>query len=241
MPLCRRCVRGELTHLEDCARPAAFVACLYCLNFCLSYLSRSGSSSHKLCLLDYTQEVTWSHAWELPGTRCRHPGLLTRPQAAHRSDNQSRARGPGPPSSSRQRSAGEDASSSSTATSWGRTLSEKLRLRNGKSSTLQTSRRAGPKPPSVGPVIIDTGQAKSGESDDSEAESRPPNLASVWALIVLSLAYLHHSTTGCATGHCGWPSALKHSSSSEVGPTEAYHASLRLQVCSASHVATDWS
>ena len=91
---------------------------------------------------------------------------------------------------------------------------------------LQKGRRLGPGPPSVAPVVVDTPQ-----SEERSTASRPPNLPSIWALIVLSLAYLHHSTTGCAPLKlldCGMCSCL-------FWPTHAWvgiDAGLHCQLCS---------
>ncbi|KAK9811000.1 hypothetical protein WJX73_004887 [Symbiochloris irregularis] len=66
----------------------------------------------------------------------------------------------------------------------------------------------GPGPPSrtvrsPGPREAITRRARGQASDDDaeneeDTDAKPPNLASVWALVVLSIAYLHHSTTGFA-------------------------------------------
>ena len=54
-----------------------------------------------------------------------------------------------------------------------------------------------PKPPQPVPVNTRTPPAqKPFESQDTEDGPKPPNLGYIWGLAILSLCYLHHSTTG---------------------------------------------
>lgn len=68
--------------------------------------------------------------------------------------------------------------------------------RKARTSRIEAARRSMRGKTSAAPVSLGSADTKPGDADARGTQSRPPNLPAIWALIVLSLSYLHHSTTG---------------------------------------------
>lgn len=127
-----------------------------------------------------------------------HHALLPSLRAAWKREGYT-SRGPGPPSRT-ARSPGpreivtRRSRSASVPQKGKQSSSKPLVARKGSSPAFPSSKT---RTRAVAPATVVSGQASDEDTEEEEdSDSKPPNLATVWALVVLSFAYLHHSTTG---------------------------------------------